>query len=262
MTSAIKAIGEMDGVPRALVRAESVRLAVTGAGIKAGDVVGGNVKEVEAPTRVPDVLAQLQNATDLTRVTLARILNGCGRLDDFRVNPHAFGVEVTRIIRRVLAEQVVDGIEYQRVDGATWEMRRLEPDAAEEITRYVDRLYEVRNEAKTPYSHVEWESSVERAFAERLDQDERVRFFLKLPDWFTIDTPVGLYNPDWAICWDDGDRPRIHLVRETKSTQDELGRRGTENVKIDCAKRHFEALGTDYRVATSFDDLVTQTATS
>lgn len=140
-------------------------------------------------------------------------------------------------------------------------MRRLDHDATEDVERYVERLYEVRSEGKTPFSHVEFESSVERQFAQRLDDDERVRFFIKLPPWFTIDTPVGPYNPDWAIGWEsDGGATRVHLVSETKSTQEELGRRGIENAKIDCAKRHFDALGTRYAVATRFEDLVSQAA--
>ena len=231
---------------------------MTEAGIRAGASIPGRAAATAAPQTLPDILGQRQNATDLTRVTLARILNGCGRLDEFRRNPHAFTVEVTRIVRRVLGQQLIDGIAYERIDGALWEMRALEPDATAEITRYVDRMYEVQNAEKSPFSHVEFESSVERAFAERLDADERVRFFVKLPDWFTVDTPVGRYNPDWAVCWDDGEHPRVHLVRETKSSFDEEARRGSENAKIACAKRHFAALGADYRVATSFDDLVAQ----
>lgn len=138
----------------------------------------------------------------------------------------------------MLGEDLIEGIEYEQVDGAVWEMRQLEPDAGSELTRYVDRLYEVQSTSKTPYSHVEWHSSVEEKFARHLDGDERVRFFVKLPPWFTIDTPVGPYNPDWAICWDDHDHPRLPLVRETKSTKDEAARRGTENAKIACAKEH------------------------
>lgn len=255
---AVKAIEQMDGVPRPLIRADQVQLAVTGAGIRAGEVVGGKVVQASAPAVLPDVLGQLQNETDLTRVTLARILEGCGRLDDFRLNPHAFMVQVARILRSVLGEELIEGIEYEQIDGAVWEMRQLEPEAGVEVSRYLDRLYEVQSDGKSPYSHVEWDSSVEERFARRLDSDARVKFFVKLPPWFTIDTPVGPYNPDWAICWDDVDHPRLHLVRETKSTEDEAGRRGTENAKIACAKEHFAALGTGYGVATSFDDLVKQ----
>ncbi len=78
-------------------------------------------------------------------------------------------------------ELVLKGIEYEQIDGSLWEMRRLEPEAGAAVERYVDRLYEVQSTGKAPYSHVEWESSVEERFARRLDGDGRVRFFVKLP---------------------------------------------------------------------------------
>lgn len=252
---AADAIREMEGVPRPLVRAERAQLGIDATGVHAGIAVGGAVERVAAPRELPDVLGHLQNATDLTRATLGRVLRECGRLRDLEDNPHAFLVEVTRIIRRVLGAQLVEGIEYEQVDGAIWEMRRLEPDDEQEIIRYGDRLYTLQNEGKSPYSSVEWESSVERRFAARLDHDERVQFFVKLPAWFTVDTPLGPYNPDWAIAWDDGTGRYIHLVRETKSTHEELERRGNENAKIACARRHFAALALDYRVTTDFDEL-------
>ncbi|MGI8576252.1 MAG: restriction endonuclease subunit R, partial [Egibacteraceae bacterium] len=255
---AVKQIDDMDGVPRPLVRADEVELEVTGAGITAGEVRGGKTSVASAPAVLPDILGRLQNETDLTRVTLARILRTCGRLGDFRANPHAFTVQVARVLRSVLGEELIEGIEYEQIDGSVWEMRQLEPEAGGEVERYIDRLYEIQHAGKSPFSHVEWESSVEERFAKRLDDDARVRFFVKLPGWFTVDTPVGPYNPDWAICWEDGEKPRLHLVRETKSTHEEIERRGTENAKIACAREHFKAIGTEYAVATSFDDLIGQ----
>jgi type III restriction enzyme len=256
---AVAAIDGMDTVPRPLVTSQRAQLTITGAGVQAGDALGGAAEHVTAPARLPDLLGALQNATDLTRVTLVRILERCRRLDDFRENPHAFVVQVTRVLRTVLAAELIAGVEYEQIDGTVWEMRRLEPDAAAEIVRYADRLHAVQDASKTPYAYVEWESSVERRFVEALDRDSRVRFYLKLPDWFTVDTPVGSYNPDWAICWDDDDRPRIHLVRETKGTVDAAALRRSEADKIACARRHFAALGTDYEVATEFEQLVAQT---
>ena len=188
---ALKGIEAMDGVPQPLIRADQVDLEVTGAGIVPGEVRGGKVARASAPLALPDILGQLQNETDLTRVTLARILKECGRLDEFRVNPHAFMVQVARVLRSVLGAELVEGIVYEQIDGLVWEMRQLEPDAGAEVERYVDRLYEIQSAEKSPYSHVEWESSVEERFARRLDGDKRVRFFVKLPSWFTIDTPVG-----------------------------------------------------------------------
>jgi type III restriction enzyme len=259
VAAAVDAIRGMDGVPRTLVTSQRAQLTITGAGIETSGTVGGAAEHAAAPERVPDLLGALQNATDLTRVTLTRILERCDRLDDFRDNPHAFIVQVTRILREVLAAELIADVEYEPVDGAIWELAQLEPGASAEITRYADRLVAVRDVAKTPYSHVECESAVERRFAERLDVDSRVRYYVKLPSWFTVDTPVGPYTPDWAICWDDGDGPRT-LVRETKGARTEAALRRLERDKIACARRHFAALGADYDVAVSFDDLVAQTA--
>ena len=98
---------------------------------------------------------------------------------------------------------MVDGIQYEPIPGLHWEMRRLEPEASEEMERYAARLYKVQNADKTLYDHVEIESEVERRFAKGLDDNNNVKFFMKLPAWFTVDTPIGPYNPDWAIVFED-----------------------------------------------------------
>jgi type III restriction enzyme len=107
------------------------------------------------------------------------------------------------------------------------------------------------------------ESQVERDFVDGLEHDDRVLVYIKLPDWFTVTTPIGEYNPDWAIVMRDTDAPegtlsarRLYLVRETKSTDDLGELRPDERRKIDCGKRHFEdALAVSYGVATSAKDL-------
>ncbi|MHB8186439.1 MAG: restriction endonuclease, partial [Dermatophilaceae bacterium] len=88
----------------------------------------------------------------------------------------------------------------------------------------------------------------------QLDDNKKVKYFMKLPAWFTVDTPVGTYNPDWAIVFDDVQR--VYLVRETKSTLDADQRRHDENVKINCAHRHFEAIKVDYAVTTSVESMI------
>lgn len=108
---------------------------------------------------------------------------------------------------------------------------------------------------RTPYNYIEWESSLERSVAQRLDEAENVRFFCKLPRWFKVSTPVGDYNPDWAVVL-DGDQ-KVYLIRETKTTHDGDKRRLEENLKIKCGKAHFDALdGVEYRVATSMDEVL------
>lgn len=115
-------------------------------------------------------------------------------------------------------------------------------------------LYRVQNDGKTPFDHVEIDSDVERRFAKGLDDNKDVKFFMKLPAWFTVDTPLGPYNPDWAIVFED--THRVYLVRETKGTLDADQRRHDENVKIECAHRHFSAIDVDFAVATSVEEMI------
>jgi type III restriction enzyme len=94
---------------------------------------------------------------------------------------------------------------------------------------------------------------VEREFAQKRDQREDIRLFVKLPDWFKVETPVGTYNPDWAIV--KHDHETLYLVRETKGTKDFLKLRTTEADKVRCGQRHFEALNVPFAVVTSAEDV-------
>jgi type III restriction enzyme len=125
---------------------------------------------------------------------------------------------------------------------------------------YLDRAYHIQNmeqhgDIKTPYQYVEYESDGEHKTAYALDSDDRVKFFCKLPRWFKIPTPVGDYNPDWAIVLEDD--KKVYLIRETKSTHDSDKRRRDENLKIRCGEAHFRLLdNVDYRVATSVAEVL------
>ena len=103
------------------------------------------------------------------------------------------------------------------------------------------------------YEYVVYDSEVERTFASQLDAREDIKLFVKLPGWFQIDTPVGTYNPDWAILKHDGQA--LYLVRETKGTRDFLQLRTSEADKIRCGQQHFETLGVPFAVAVSADDV-------
>jgi type III restriction enzyme len=221
----VAALGIADAEPidPPKVRVRVVELEHSAAGIAADKHVDQHDYDTTAPRFLPDILADLQNETDLTRATLVRILRDSGRLTDFTINPQAFTVLVTAKINAALHKQMVDGIQYEPVPGLNWEMHRLEPEASEEIERYAARLYSVRNASKTLYDHIEIDSEVERRFAKGLDDNHRVRFFMKLPAWFTVDTPIGPYNPDWAIVF--GDSERVYLVRETPTRSADAKRR-------------------------------------
>jgi type III restriction enzyme len=83
-------------------------------------------------------------------------------------------------------------------------------------------------------------------------ENKDVKYLIKLPGWFKIETPVGGYNPDWAIMKQNGEV--VYMVRETKSTKDQLKLRTSENDKIKCGRKHFETIGVDYDVATDIRD--------
>jgi type III restriction enzyme len=253
---AARAIADAEQIEPPKVRVQVVELEHSPTGIAAEKHVDQHAYDTAAPLFLPDILADLQNETDLTRATLVRILRESGRLVDFTVNPQAFTVLVTSRINTALYKQMVNGIRYEPVPGLSWEMHRLEPEASEEIERYAARLYSVQNASKTLYDHVEVDSEVERRFAKGLDDNQRVRFFMKLPAWFIVDTPIGPYNPDWAIVF--GDSERVYLVRETKGSVDPDELRGREETKIRCAEQHFAAIGVDYDVTASVEDMISR----
>ena len=128
--------------------------------------------------------------------------------------------------------------QYERIADAEWEMHRLE---VEELESYVTRLLEVGHSI---YDVVEFESKVEYEFAKALDARKDIKLFFKLPDWFKVETPLGTYNPDWAIVREEPDgQNKLYLVRETKGTTDWLKIPEIQRKKIQCGKAHFKAVG-------------------
>lgn len=126
-----------------------------------------------------------------------------------------------------------------------YERRELQKDGEEEKEHFLDQMYKVRYTQKTDFDDVVYDSDVERQFAELLDSREDIKLFMKLPAKFKIDTPVGAYNPDWAIIKQDNGEDRIYMIRETKSTLDDSKLRPTELAKIKSAERHFHAIGVE-----------------
>lgn len=233
---------------------QPLRIQVTKAGVK---LVRGGTKTEEKSTRsaeltgsyqLPDIISELQEATSLTRKTLVDVLTRSGKLDEFISNPNDFIAMVKRILLNVVATSVYEGVQYEKVGGYVYELRELQADGAEERDLFMDRIYEVQNASKTDFNYIQIDSdganAPEREFAKKLDSRDDVKFFMKLPDKFKIDTPVGPYNPDWAIIkQDESGADRIYMIRETKSTLDESKRRPSENAKIKAATEHFKQLG-------------------
>jgi type III restriction enzyme len=247
---AIDAIQQADPI-------QPLRIEVTRAGIKV--LRGGAVSE-EKGTRtadlkgnygLPDIIGELQQATSLTRRTLVDILIGCGKLDEFIGNPNDFIAMTRHALKNELAKIVVDGIQYEKIDGSIYELRELQADGEAEKERFLDQMYQVQHKQKTDFDYVVYDSEVEHRFAELLDSREDIKLFMKLPARFKVSTPVGDYNPDWAIIKQENGEDRIYMIRETKSTQDDTKLRPSELARTKSARRHFEAIGiNDYKRST------------
>lgn len=232
-----------------------IRIQVTRTGLELtrgepkGSVLGSRGEVLKKSYPLPDIILQLQESTSLTRKTIIDILLGSGRVGEFLTNPNDYIKMITGCIETELAHTLIEGIQYEPIGGSIYELRELQADGLEEKDRFIDQLYKVTNKEKTDFDYVVFDSAVEKQFAQYLDGREDIKLFMKLPDKFRIPTPVGDYNPDWAIIKVEDGIEHLYLVRETKSSQDPSKRRPSENAKITAAMKHFEAIGVDYAVS-------------
>jgi type III restriction enzyme len=230
---------------------QPIHVEITRAGIKLArggakaQVKSSRVADMKSHFNLPDIVGELQEATSLTRSTIIDIVTGSKRLDQFIHNPNDFIAMMKRCITAVLSDIIVKGIQYEKIDGSIYELRELQQDGLKENDRFVDNLYEVKNKQKATFDYIPYDSGVEQKFAEFLDGREDVKLFMKLPPKFLIPTPVGDYNPDWAILKQEDGQQKIYMIRETKSTLIDEKLRPTEVAKIDCGKKHFAAIGID-----------------
>lgn len=208
---------------------------------------------------LPDPLSELSDSVGLTRSTLARILTESGRMDEFSVDPMTFLSQVASRIESAKNQVVAKGIKYTRRPQREW--YTMDILAVNDLHAYLDQNAWEPTHHKSLYSYVVYDSSsIEKPYAMELDRSEEVKVFAKLPSKFKIDTPLGSYNPDWAYVEEDEDgKQRVYFVIETKGKQ-RGENRPTEEAKISCAEKHFEALhlGNDfhYDVATKYQPWV------
>ncbi len=203
--------------------------------------------------KIAELLTHVKPPMRLTRKTLLAVVAGVKpELQQAAVeNPEGFAAVAANALRDKLDEQLVAGIRYEP-DGGAYDQELFEPT--------VETSSQMAAAKKSLYDRLAVDSEVERKFAEKLESADGVKFYVKLPRWFTVPTPLGTYNPDWAFVWQDADEfgdggPRLVLVRETKGSANQADLRQDENRKIHCGKRHHDALGIDYQVMTAADPL-------
>lgn len=212
-------------------------------------------QEVEV---LPDIVSYLQNETQLTRKSIVEILTGCTNLRYFKVNPQKFIEGCIDIINEQMRLHIVDGIVYTKIGDHDVYSQELFQN--EQLTGYLKS--NMRQSTKSPYEHVIYDSGIESDLTKEFERSSNVKVYAKLPGWFKIDTPLGSYNPDWAVLFEVDGTEKLFLVVESKGTIGFDFLRPAEQGKIECGIKHFEELAkqtgsnVSLEFVTDMDDLV------
>ena len=202
-----------------------------------------------------DLLGNLSESVSLTRKTLATILNGIEKVifTQFKQNPEHFISETSRLIKEQKATIIIERLSYDEIEGS-YDVNIFTADQTKkDFTKATEKL---KNHI---YDYAITDSNIERKFAQELDVSAEVIVYAKLPRGFAIPTPVGDYNPDWAISFKEGSVKYIYFVAETKGTMSTMSITPLEQKKIECAKKFFEKINKDkikYEVVDSYDRLM------
>ena len=259
--SAVKNLVKMPRIDEVKIRHEKVAFAINEKGVTT-EYRSSNQVTSKTHWDIPDVLGELQKKTGLTRQTICRILQKSKRLAEIYHNPQRFIDLVAEKINEALSQIMADGVEYHRIADRTYEMT-LFKDFEFYLNQY---SFSVSNQSKTIYEgYIALDSNTENTFARHCESSEDVEFYFKLPKNFKIPTPLGNYNPDWAVVFKG--QNKVYFVAETKNTGkriqrgvDESKLDPSEQMKIAYARKNFEHLHRDYddleyRVVQSVEEL-------
>lgn len=202
-----------------------------------------------------DLVGRLVDETGLTRKAIIQILTGIEKsvFDQFKDNPEEFIIKAGNLINDQKATAIIEHITYHVMD------EKYDIDIFTEPTIRGKIGTNAMKANKHLYDHIVYDSTNEKTFAEKLDVANEVAVYVKLPDGFYISTPVGHYNPDWAIAFYEGKVKHIYFVAETKGTMNSMQLRLVEESKIHCAKEHFKAISNEnvvYDVVDSYEALM------
>ena len=242
-------------IPPPVVRTRIAKLETA----RAGMLIGAERTDAPAAlhsgnTPLPDVISELQDKTQLLRRTIVRILTEGRCLDDFRRNPNEFIRVSCEAINRAKRRTLVDGVQYHRITDSIYAQELFRN---EELTGYLSNLVPA---TRSIYEDTVCDSETERAFARELESNDAVKLYVKLPGWFTIPTPLGSYNPDWAVLISRDGEERLYFVIETKSSLYDEDLRFKERTNMICGERHFLEIAPDnnpahFTPASNLDDV-------
>ena len=247
----VKALQEMPTIPKARIITQTADILIENSGVQHVEREFRTTDIADTYQSLPDIITAISDATLLTPASVYTILTGSGRLKDFLNNPEAFLEKAIELIRNHRHELAIDGISYVKLDGKEYYVQEIFDNA--ELMANLDR-----NAVKVSHSVYDYivydSSSIEKPFAVALDNDPDVKMFFKIPDRFKIDTPIGTYNPDWAVYLTKNGEEKLYFILETKGSEDYMDLRSRERLKIHCGIKHFEALGNgvEMQVATEW----------
>lgn len=187
---------------------------------------------------LPDILRLISSKTLLKRSTINKIIQESGRAKDFLKNPQEFYEKTLEIIERNRHKLAIDGIKYIKLAGEEYYIQEIF-ESSELIANLDKNAVAVENSV---YDYVIYDSNIENKFAIALDNDPDVKMFFKIPSRFKIETPIGTYNPDWAVYLEKNGEQKLYFVLETKGTDNLFMLREEERLKIHCGAQHFKAL--------------------
>jgi type III restriction enzyme len=240
ITNSAKAISEIR-LQKPHIRVERAGIDISAKGIKSL-VLGAESGDTGATqSRTIDCISEINAHTRLTRSTIAEIVLGANNWEAFFNNPDRFVVEASKIIKQELVKTYVEQVSYEVISDA------YKAEEFKALESYEDSTLTV---TRSIYDAIVHDSDVEKNFALNLEQDERIKLFIKIPNWYQVPTPVGGYNPDWAIVTAKRDlkgneSEKVYFVIETKGDVNNL--RPTEKAKIESAKKHFEVIHVNYK---------------
>lgn len=207
-----------------------------------------------------DLVGKLVDETGLTRECIVKILTGIEKcvFDQFKQNPEEFIIKAANLINEQKATLIVQHIAYTKIDGKDGV---YSTDIFTEPTLKGKLGVNAITTTKNIYDHLLYDSTGEKDFAQHLEESQDVVVYVKLPKGFYISTPVGKYNPDWAIAFNKEHVRHIYFIAETKGSMQTLELREIEQAKINCARKHFTAISDNdvqYDVVSNYSELITK----
>ena len=250
----VKDFRDMPVIPKTRLISQTADVHIEKAGIYHTEREMRTMDVADSYSMLPDLITAISDETLLTPATVNRILIESGRCKDFLNNPEAFLEKAMEIIRNNRHALAIDGISYVKLDGKEYYVQEIF-DTTELIANLDRNAVKVEHSV---YDYIVYDSSsIERPFAVALDNDPDVKMFFKIPERFKIETPIGTYNPDWAVFLTKNGEEKLYFVLETKGSTSFMDLRTREQLKIHCGRKHFEALnnGIEMQVATNWSEI-------